>query len=233
MALLVKANESTSTKRYVFFQLCDATDGLTPETGEAGGQPQISSDGAAFTNTGIGTLAHMGNGRYYAALTQAAVLTAGTRIECRYKSANTAEAVGTTVQVVAFDPDDATALGLSAIPTIATDVAGLDGAAMRGTDFAALASVATEARLARLDVAVSTRYSGTPPTSAAIADAVLEEFVTDHSSVANSVAEALKIVRAMVLGKYTLSGTTFSIYAEDGTTVLKQFTVTSTARTPL
>ena len=70
-------------------------------------------------------------------------------------------------------------------------------------------------------------------TAASIADAVLEELVTDHSSVANSVAEALKIVRAMVLGKYTLSGSTFTIYAEDGTTVLKQFTVTSTDRTPL
>ena len=75
--------------------------------------------------------------------------------------------------------------------------------------------------------------TATNPSAATIADAVLEELVTDHSSVANSVAEALKIVRAMVLGKYTLSGSTFTIYAEDGTTVLKQFTVTSTERTPL
>lgn len=148
------------------------------------------------------------------------------------------------------------------IDTIAADVAGLDGAAMRGTDSAALASAWTGTRAGYIDnlsagavaqaatalsnlvwtdakagyltgaVALQSTVSSLP-TAAAIADAVLEELVTDHSSVANSVAEALKIVRAMVLGKYTLSGTTFSIYAEDGTTVLKQFTVTSAARTPL
>jgi len=39
----------------------------------------------------------------------------------------------------------------TAIDVIAVDVAGLDGAAMRGTDSAALASVATELRLAELD----------------------------------------------------------------------------------
>lgn len=39
------------------------------------------------------------------------------------------------------------------VDTIAIDVAGLDGAAMRGTDSAALASVCTAARLAELDAA--------------------------------------------------------------------------------
>lgn len=43
-------------------------------TSEAGGQPQISTDGVVWTNTGIGTLTAIGNGRYYADLTQAAVL---------------------------------------------------------------------------------------------------------------------------------------------------------------
>ena len=39
------------------------------------------------------------------------------------------------------------------LDTVVVDVAGLDGAAMRGTDSAALASVCTEARLAELDAA--------------------------------------------------------------------------------
>lgn len=111
MPVLVHANEATASQRRVYFDLRDATDGITPETGEAGGQPQISSDGAAFGDAGIGTLTHMGNGRYYADLTQAAVTTAGTLIETRYKSANTLESPGTSVQVVAFDPND-TSLGL-------------------------------------------------------------------------------------------------------------------------
>lgn len=53
-------------------------------------------------------------------------------------------AVGDTVDVVAITPD---------LLDILADVAGIAGAAMRGTDSAALASVATEARLAELDAA--------------------------------------------------------------------------------
>lgn len=109
---IIQSAQPTAAKRRVFFQLVDATDGFTPETGEAGGQPQISVDGAAFTNTGIGVLVHLGNGRYYAELTQGVVIT-GEWIETRYKSANTREAEGTSVQVVGYDPDNDASLGLS------------------------------------------------------------------------------------------------------------------------
>lgn len=183
---LVLKSQATAAKRRVYFDLRDVTDGITAETGEAAGQPQISTNGGAWTNTGIGTLTAIGNGRYYADLTTGAVGTAGDVIETRYKSAATIESPGDSVQVVAFDPDNATDLGLSNLdaaitsrnsvtpdaagvaPTaveIRTEVdsnstelasikastAGLSGAAMRGTDSAALASVATEARLAELD----------------------------------------------------------------------------------
>lgn len=104
--LIVHANEATAAKRRVYFQLVDATDGITAETGEAAGQPQISTNGAAWTNTGIGTLTHIGNGRYYADLTQTAVATSGDIIETRYKSANTAEAVGDQVRVIGVDLND-------------------------------------------------------------------------------------------------------------------------------
>lgn len=122
--LLVLANEATAAQRRVYFHLVDATDGITAETGEAGGQPQVSSDGGAWTNTGIGTLSAIGNGRYYADLTQTLVQTAGTLIETRYKSANTAECPGDSVQVVAFDPNDNVRLGLTALPNAAADAAG-------------------------------------------------------------------------------------------------------------
>ena len=118
MARLMLANQATAAKRRVYFDCRDATDGLTPETGEAGGQPQISTNGAAWTSTGIGVLVAIGNGRYYAELTQAAVATAGDVIETRYKSANTAETPGDSVQVVAFNPDDAALLGLSGFSSL-------------------------------------------------------------------------------------------------------------------
>lgn len=97
----IQTAEETAALRRVYFQCVDATDGLTPETGEAGGQPQTSTNGEAWTNTGIGVLVAIGNGRYYSQLTQAAVnQNPRTVIESRYKSADTAESVGTTVQII-------------------------------------------------------------------------------------------------------------------------------------
>jgi len=82
-------SEADSAKRRFFLHLVDATDGLTPETGEAGGQPQISKNGGAFANTGA-TLSAVGNGLYYVALTAGELDTLG-KVVVRYKSANTAE----------------------------------------------------------------------------------------------------------------------------------------------
>lgn len=98
----MKKNEATAALRRVYFQCVDATDGFTPETGEAGGQPQRSLNGAAWTNTS-GVLVAIGNGRYYVELTQAeSNQTHRSIIETRYKSAETQEALGSMVQI--FDP---------------------------------------------------------------------------------------------------------------------------------
>lgn len=82
-------SESTAAARRFPVYLVDATDGLTAETGEAGGQPQISKNGGAFGNTSA-TLTAIGNGSYYVELTTGELDTLGT-IRVRYKSANTAE----------------------------------------------------------------------------------------------------------------------------------------------
>lgn len=97
--LRVDKNEATAARRRVYFHLVDYVDGMTPETGEAGGQPQVSVDGGSWTDTGIGVLTHIGNGRYYADLTQALVNVDDAVIQTRYKSANTAECPGDTVVV--------------------------------------------------------------------------------------------------------------------------------------
>ena len=95
----VNKNEATAARRRVYFHVVDVNDGMTPETGEEGGQPQVSVDGAAWTNTGIGVLAAIGNGRYYAELAQTLVNVDNAVIETRYKSANTAECPGDTAIV--------------------------------------------------------------------------------------------------------------------------------------
>jgi hypothetical protein len=88
----VRKNESTAAERRLYFHCVDVTDGFTPETGEAAGQPQISTNGAAWTNTGIGTLNAIGQGWYYADVTQATVNANSGIILGRYKSAATREA---------------------------------------------------------------------------------------------------------------------------------------------
>lgn len=82
-------NEQVSVLRQFYLFLVDGTDGKTPELAEAGGQPQISINGAGFVPTAA-VLVAVGNGSYYVALTQSEVATKGFLL-VRFKSANTAE----------------------------------------------------------------------------------------------------------------------------------------------
>ncbi len=82
-------SESTPSRRLFFIFCVDETDGITPETGEAGGQPQISVNGSSFSNTEALLLA-IGNGAYSVALSITELATLG-KIIVRYKSGNTAE----------------------------------------------------------------------------------------------------------------------------------------------
>lgn len=123
MAQLILTNESTAAARIMSFPLVvDATDGLTPETGEAAGQPQYSVDGGQnWTNTN-GTLVGGTNGAYEVQLTQAEVnQTAGTMLLGRYKSAATAEARAVPIQVVSLDMTDGVRGGMTALPPAAAD----------------------------------------------------------------------------------------------------------------
>lgn len=169
---LILANQSVAAKRRCYFDVRDATDGITPETAEAAGQPQISSNGAAWTNTGIGTLTHIGNGRYYADLTQAAVATAGDIIETRYKSAATAETPGDSFQVVAFDPDSVASLGLSNLdaavstrlaPTVAARTLDVSVGGEAGVDWANVGTPGSTVNLSATTVNLTntlTTYTG-------------------------------------------------------------------------
>ncbi len=105
MSLEFQLSEATAAQRHFPLYLVDATDGLTPETGEAAGQPQVSKNGGAWANTSA-TLTAVGNGYYYVVLTATELNTLGL-LGVRFKSANTAE-FNLTGQVVAYDPYDAT-----------------------------------------------------------------------------------------------------------------------------
>ncbi len=105
MARQIQVSEAAAARRRVYFHCVDATDGITPELGEAGGQPETSIDGAAWVAApSIGVLVAIGNGRYYAEAAVATVDTVGRLIETRYKSAATAETIGDSLEVVNHNP---------------------------------------------------------------------------------------------------------------------------------
>lgn len=116
-------SESTAARRRFDVYLVDATDGLTPETGEAAGQPQISTNGGAWANTSA-TLTAIGNGAYYVELTAAELANLG-GIQIRYKSANTAEFNG--IARVEPQPLSPTTAGRT-LDVTATGEAGIDWA---------------------------------------------------------------------------------------------------------
>ena len=128
MARQIQVSEAAAARRRVYFHCVDATDGITAELGEVGGQPETSIDGAAWVGAAsIGVLVAIGNGRYYAEVAVVTVNAAGRLIETRYKSAATAESVGDSLEVVNHDP-------VTTLATAAADVVNIDGDPMRGTD---------------------------------------------------------------------------------------------------
>lgn len=75
-------------------------DGVTPALGEAGNQPEVSINGAAFGPTGISILTSVGFGRYTAVLNPIIITTPGDIILTRYRGAATLESDGGDFQVI-------------------------------------------------------------------------------------------------------------------------------------
>lgn len=178
MSILVQQSEATAAYRRMYFHCVDATDGLTPETGEATGQPQISVNGGAWGNT-TNTLAAIGNGRYYVEITAAELGTLGI-IEGRYKSANTAEALGMTLQVVPYDPYDSVRMGLTTLPNAAADAAG-------GLPISDTGGLDLDAKLANTNEITAARMGAlTDWIDAGRLDAILDIIATDVVNVDGS-----------------------------------------------
>lgn len=82
-----------------------------PALSEAGGQPQVSVNGAAYQDYGIGVLVAVGYGEYTATLDPAIVIADGDRIFTRYRGASTAECTGDDF-VVGTAPADPVSVGM-------------------------------------------------------------------------------------------------------------------------
>jgi hypothetical protein len=100
MARFITQGETRDQFRKIFFDLRSGSDGITPINTEAGSQPEISIDGAAWSSTGIGTLNLIGNGRYYSLLSSSILQVPGSVIQGRYKSSNTAESPSEDIVII-------------------------------------------------------------------------------------------------------------------------------------
>lgn len=100
-----QVSENDRLRRRIYLHLVDATDGITPETGEAGGSAKVSLNGNTPT-TSVNALVAVDTtnqpGTYYLELSPGEIQFHGI-VSVRYKSANTAEFV-TLGQIMAFDP---------------------------------------------------------------------------------------------------------------------------------
>lgn len=119
----VTVSEATAARLTLTFFLTSSADGITPALNEGGGQPQLCMNGGAWQNTGISTLTVIGSGYYSATLHTNAVSGLGHIVLTRYKSANTIETPGDTLQVVGYNPYDSTVLGLTGLTATSGAVA--------------------------------------------------------------------------------------------------------------
>jgi hypothetical protein len=105
MLYLYKQSETVADRQKVYLHLVSISDGLTPATNEAGGQPQLIKNGGTpvnTTNTLVAVDTTNAPGLYYVQLTSAELGSLGF-IAVRYKSSNTAE-FQTVGQVILDDP---------------------------------------------------------------------------------------------------------------------------------
>jgi hypothetical protein len=252
--MLFLLSEPTAARRRVYIHCVDATDGITPETGEATGQPQISKNGAAFANTSA-TLVAVSNGLYYVELTATELNTLGV-IVVRYKSAAVAEAQ-VMAQVVAFDPFDSGDLGLgnldAAVSTrsslssanIETAVANVMDDAIPGSPTAdsinerlkSLDDAYTAARAPNLDyLDASTSDAATP---AEVNAQILDVMATDtHSMPSAGAPPAAPTYEQLLMWLYTAWRNKFTstnserrVYADDESTTLTKSTISDNGTT--
>lgn len=109
---LFKLSESTAARRRLLLRCVDATDGVTAETGLtfAAGELKVSKNGGAEANH-AGTVTEIAGGMYHYEFAAAELDTIGT-LYVRVEKTGVHPFVG-VAQVVAYDPNDAAALGIS------------------------------------------------------------------------------------------------------------------------
>jgi hypothetical protein len=226
VSYLLKVN---SISRPLLFLMIDAADHISPKTGLAPAAT-ISRNGGSF-NPPSGTVAEIGNGWYQVAGNASDTATVGPLL--LHATAPGADPTDVQFEVVAFDPGDATRLGLQALPGVAAggngglptgDTAGrvLLQPAQPGVTIPAVTNVANVAGGVTVAAnADKSGYSLTPAERTGIAGAVISfDLASLAGTAARSVGRALWRLFGYVKGSASLTypnGDTATI-TQDATT---------------
>ena len=224
--------KNTATK--IVFPILDA-DG-DPVTSAAGLDSEYSLDGGAFADC-ANEATEISGGIYY--LNLAAGETNGDVVAIQVKTstsgAKTTVLVFYTATQTLDETDvicDAIKAKTDALPDSVWSVATRALTDKTGFSLAADQSAVTVGTVTTLTNWDKTGYA----LSAAAIDAILDETLAGHST-ADSAGLALKNLLKIGKNKWDISGTTFTIYDDNGISVLYQFTLDSgtepTSRTPL
>ena len=247
-------NDYSSDRRKVTVWCVDAADGVTPETGEASGQPKISKNGGSFSNTSATLVAlDATTGLYQVTLTAAELDTLG-RVTILYKSSNTAVfSVDLEVTPNPFLHDGTAQAGTSGTITLASTAEGSNDNAydnavvwiVKGTGAGQMRGVSVYVASTKV-VTVDQNWTTTPSTDSVyvilpspkpvaatdFADALLNRNVAGGSSTGRLVKWALyRLVNKVALSSITSTSSTMTVYGTDDSTSAFTATMAHTSGT--
>lgn len=183
---LIKAS---STVRPLLFLLVSAADHVTPKTGALPGiTVTISKNGGVFAAPS-GALSEIGNGWYKVAANAANYDTLGALVI--HAESSGADPVDVQYQIVSFDPEDAAALGLSSITTIAGYTDTLESG---------VASLATAVAAVQTSANTIAGYTDTLEASAATVAGYTDTLEASATSIAGTLAGLVAAVHTAVFG---------------------------------
>jgi len=197
--LLVKQGAS----KVVPFFMVDSTDHISPKTGLTP-SVQISKAGGTFAAAG-GTVAEIGNGWYKITLSTTDTNTLGAL--SFYITATGADPVSFHIQIVAFDPESSTNLGLSMIDT---------NVSTRAPASTALSNaIWTDARAAKLDNLDTTVSSRAPASTALSSTTWTDARAAKLDNLDATVSSRSTLTAADVWGYTTRTLTSFGTLVSD------------------
>ena len=254
MGRTLYANDYDDNRRLVYLWLVDATDGITPETGEASGQPKISKNGGSFANTTNTLVAHDATtGLYKLQLTSSEVSDVGS-LRLLYKSAATAVFSDEfAVEPCPYLHHGTAQAGTTSTITLASTSSGTDNNAYdhavvwiyAGTGAGQMRGVSSYVASTHV-VTVDQDWATTPdstskyfvlpspqPVSATdFADALLARNLEGGSSTGRTVSEALYALRNKVaMSSITGTTATVTVYKTDDSTASHTMAATLTSGT--